>query len=953
MTENPFDKARDYDRENGRDEGRVNGNHTDLGDAARSARLGYDVETLERAFHQAAVEQLAAMRPTLILALGGVGLRAATYLKAYLSLRFGLPLPRKLRLLNFDTARDPFSVSIGNRVIQLEEGSELSILSDVPVGSIIKNLDHHPAIRERLGDVIHNLPARVLREGAKSSRPLGLLSLYWHFADVHEELSKAIWHLVGRDTAADGGRAQHGLNVFIIGGTGGGSGSPLLIESAYLIRALCDDLGIQSEFCHITGIGLLPQAYVGIHNPAIYPNAGAFLKELNHAMTHGNFQSRYPGNRTIAVREAPFDIFYVLDGVSERGQTWAGLEQVTAVCAQAVFLQMVSQLGRSGDNAFDNLTSVLSGQTDDGFGTFLGSFGLGYLTFEAPAVADLCARWYVGDRVAGWLGEGHGDATAVAQSLLTPLATAELSPALLRDPDTGGEMHLELRLPAGLLERRHDEIPAAAASYVRQFSHARLSEGLLGRLAANAASAAREASAGWNAWVSANLFTAGSLPDTLAVVRAARDALFALGEDGRARLAQQDQLIERREAALAGAEAALTAAVGSLPIGRGGRVRGALESLTKAAQALLDARRQHGLIRGQLAVWGDVDAELERLDRLVDGLIGRLAIIGRRLRSKTAEDMLQLSAGDATTISLADEPYVRALYTRTLPEGLAFMSLAAFDRPAAPVQALDLAALNTADLMRALVDAVGELFVPIARLTVDEVVIERAAEVGPRARRRHLFERATASWNVNRTRLSDGGNGLVRLEILGVRDSRQTAFSEESMLVSTGDPHRITALVIVAGAPASALQQYDQYQLELARARAVQPIHVLPAFVADANRGRLAFALGVIFGLIENQGSYFYVCPADPVDDRAPLGNGLQNAVTAVAARESIAAELMERVNGRIAQVGLQEALTRLRAYYQAPASGRSALDDLTRELKRLVRDFADELAQIGSLGGK
>ena len=48
-----------------------------------------------------------------------------------------------------------------------------------------------------------------------------------------------------------------------------------------------------------------------------------------------------------------------------------------------------------------------------------------------------------------------------------------------------------------------------------------------------------------------------------------------------------------------------------------------------------------------------------------------------------------------------------------------------------------------------------------------------------------------------------------------------------------------------------------------------------------------------------------------------------------------------------------QESLARLRAYYEAPTNGRSALDDLSRELKRLVRDFANELAQIDSLGGK
>ncbi len=822
MTENLFDTV----RENGRQTGLAdNGNHTDQLETAQAARPASDNENLRRAFHQAAGEQLAAMRPTLAITLGGTGLRAAIYLKAYLTQRFGLPLPRKLRLMNFDTARDPFSITLAEQTIHLEEGSEWHILSDVPVGSIIKNLDHHPAIRDRLGEVIHNLPARVLREGAKSNRPLGLLSLFWHFPTVIDELEKAIWHLVGRDNAVDGARSLQGINVFIVGGTGGGSGSPLLIEVAYLVRSLCDDLGIQSEFCHITGVGVLPQAYVGIHNPAIYPNAGAFLKELNHAMTRGNFHSRYPGNRTVTIREAPFDIFYVLDGVSERGQTWAGLEQVTAACAQAVFLQMVSQLGRSGDNAFDNLDSALAGQTDDGYGTFLGSIGQGYLAFPAPAVAELCARWYVTERIAGWLAASGQEAATSTQFQLAALAPAELAPVLLRDPDSGAEMHLEFRLPAGLLERRHQEVPSTASAYFRQFSHARLSEGLVGRLMANAASASRDAAAGWREWAHATLF-AGSLPNALTGVRAARETLHALGEDGRVRLAQQDQLIERREAAVAGAEAALVAAAGSLLIGRDRRIRVALDAFTNAAQALLDARRQHGLIRGQLAVWGDVDAELEALDRLIDELSGRLAVIARHLDADTTEDMRRLSAGDATTISLADESYVCTLYRRFCSPDLAFMSLTAFDRPAASIRPIDLAALNTSDLTRALVVAVIDLFAPVARLTVDEVVDERAAEVSPRARRQQLFDRATPSWNIDRTRLPDGGNGLVRLEILGVPDSRHTSFSEEPMLVSTGDPHRITALVIVAGAPATALQQFDRYQTALARARC--PAHPRP-----------------------------------------------------------------------------------------------------------------------------
>jgi hypothetical protein len=891
-----------------------------------------------------------AIRPTLFIFLGGTGVRIATFLKALLIARFGYPLPPWIRLLVFDTTREPFAVRRGDRTIQLEEGSELFVLSDVPVGRVINNIDNLPGIRERLGSVIANLPARVMRDGTKSNRCLGALALLWHFRPVWEELRKAVWRLAGRDVFGTADPLL-GLNVVIGAGLGGGTGSGTFLDVAYMLRALCDDLGIQSEFCRFTGYGVLPQAYPGIPSHSLNPNTGAALKELDHAMVRGNFKSRYPNGRTVHLRESPFNQFFTLDGVNERGQTWAGLDDVAEAGAQAIFLQMTSALGRSGDNTFDNLDEALAGQTEGGHGTFLSSVGEAYLEFAAPDVAALCGRRLVRDVIrAVWLPAGPVvRAASEAEARRQSLRSDWLVPRLLRDPQTGGELHVDLRPPAWLLDKRHDEVAAAAANYLRQYGHGRVGEMLLAQTAANGETLARELCADWEAWTDAALFAPDrGAGDALAVLDATRAGLATQADGGRRRLGDLEQRIERATTAVGQTQTALERAADSLPFGRAGRVRAELERLFKAGQALFEAQLAHGLLRSQLAIWSEVDAELERLARLVSGLADRLAIIARRFDAVVADGMGRLAAGGVARLSLADEAYVESLYRRHAPDHLALLTLSAFHGDGA-ARPLDLAALDSAELGERLASAVAELFAPVSRLTVEQVIEERAAEMTPRARRRQLFQLATPSWSIDRTRLPEGGDDLVRLEILGVPNARQTCFTEEPLLVSTNDPHRIVALVIAAGAPVSALQQYDRYQAALERAKASRPMHVLPALVADANRGRLAFALGGIFGLIRHEGRYFYYQPADALSTPLLVGQGLANAVNALAGREPLTNEIMERVDAHIARIGLREAIARLTDYYRTPTNGRSALDEVTRELKRLVRDYTEELIEINA----
>ena len=113
------------------------------------------------------------------------------------------------------------------------------------------------------------------------------------------------------------------------------------------------------------------------------------------------------------------------------------------------------------------------------------------------------------------------------------------------------------------------------------------------------------------------------------------------------------------------------------------------------------------------------------------------------------------------------------------------------------------------------------------------------------------------------------------------------------------------------------------------------------------DQGRLFFALGSIFGIIYSQGTFFYFQPADPLESALKLANGLSNAIHVFSEQETLVNEVSERVEGQIAQLGLQEAIAILAEYYTVPPNGNTPVDEQLRELKRLVRDYVDGLRRI------
>lgn len=884
------------------------------------------------------------LRPTLVIGLGGTGHRVVVLLKATALLTWGQErVERLFKFLVFDTAQEALTVNLGGGAVSLEPGSEFVDIGQTPVPNIKRNLDRQSAIRERLGGVIANLPPVVLRNGAKQLRPLGLLAFLWRYAEVETRLREAIWALAGRQR----NEGREGINVFIVNSLVGGTGSSTFLDVAHLVRDLFDELGSLGDFCYLTGVGLLPRAFHGINGPNLIPNTVASLKELNHCMQRGNFTARYPNGRMVATTQPPFNIYYLVDGVDDRGHTWHGQHEVCRLAAEAIFLQIGSQIGQKNENDFDNLDEILGRQTEEGEGTFCGSFGLASLHFSGPAIAYACAaRQAVRLIEQGLLAASPAAAAESERGVSDLIDMAGLEPAkvaerLARD-DQGAPLAIELAVPGWAGRLSAQAAPAELVRYVRDYERARLGSDFKRWLDQNEAQLTAAAEERLTTYL-ARLAREKGLPAAEAFLTALLAWLETTTAQLAARQADGEGQIGGLDRELAHLETVFLQAGEGIFLGRGQRVARAQQSYFSLAQRLFSLRWQAQVTAAALAVLGRVSLAGRESSAAIQAVTLRLSAAGRALREAAANfDHVNGNTG-ITTRSLADETLVTLLFDRYAPPltdtlaGLLAGSSSPLDWREAAVEMIE----------TALLAACRPAFEAVAAMSVEDALALRADQVSPEGFYNWLLEQAAPSWNLDRTRLADGGAGLKRLAVLGVPDETDSIYRHHAtMLVSTGDRSRITMFVAHVGAAHTAIQQWNSYQAAYDRVRGYTPLHVLPQFQADNEQARQAFALALVFRFINNQAAYFYYTPADRLARPVKLAQGLSNALQAFIKQDPLVRETWERIEQGVAGRGVEATLRTLGAYY-LPTNGNTPTDDLVLELKRLVRAYADELRQI------
>ena len=174
---------------------------------------------------------------------------------------------------------------------------------------------------------------RGVIEGAGTVRQMARLA-FWHSYSKIRDAIKAQLNALRDESVATYMRTHHGIeldpgvNVYIVAGLAGGTGSGLWLDMAYLVRKILKDMGITGAN-QVIGYGVLPQAYTEVAGNTGLANGYAVLKELNYfsylyaperplASVYGEplWDADYQRNSTDRAtfkQEAPFDFCYLMD----------------------------------------------------------------------------------------------------------------------------------------------------------------------------------------------------------------------------------------------------------------------------------------------------------------------------------------------------------------------------------------------------------------------------------------------------------------------------------------------------------------------------------------------------------------------------------------------------------------------------------------------------------------
>ncbi|MFN4220365.1 MAG: tubulin-like doman-containing protein, partial [bacterium] len=294
--------------------------------------------------------------PTIIIGLGGTGLKSVVSLKKKLGKSFDKSL---LKFLVIDSDK--------NEILVNELSPDEYINVGVPgVSEIISNLRGESAsfIRDWFPS---NLSFKVVSgdEGAKQFRPMGRLYLFKNFDKIYNTVDMIVKSL--RAKFADVKISSKTINVYIISSTCGGTGSGMILDVAYMARKIIEEENAVPSL--IKGILFLPTAFhpFPISEEAerkhLFANGYATLKEIDYYMNPNietEYDVQYTSTQRIKTKKPPFDACYIVDDENEEFPI-GGIDDTIEAVTESLIIILSSGIGTAIKSAEDNLFTILSG----------------------------------------------------------------------------------------------------------------------------------------------------------------------------------------------------------------------------------------------------------------------------------------------------------------------------------------------------------------------------------------------------------------------------------------------------------------------------------------------------------------------------------------------------------------------------------------------------------------
>ncbi|MEH7180265.1 tubulin-like doman-containing protein [Neobacillus vireti] len=271
--------------------------------------------------------------PMLVIGLGGTGIDALLRLKYQVNRRFKLPVdpvtnrkaekPKNIEFLAFETneaeknKKYPAENGIG-----LDPYKEFVLLSNPEIGGLLSDRSKlEPYITDWLS------PELTITDGingASGVRQAGRLLLFTKISDVVRTIQRKI------NTILEGTNKK--LNVFILTGLSGGTGSGCFLDIAYIVRGILENRFGPEGVDKVNMLGYLFTPDVNLSRSGmsthteqyIQKNGYAALKELDYWMNcderKERFQMQYGSHLTVNSPVPPFNLCHLISATNTEGK---------------------------------------------------------------------------------------------------------------------------------------------------------------------------------------------------------------------------------------------------------------------------------------------------------------------------------------------------------------------------------------------------------------------------------------------------------------------------------------------------------------------------------------------------------------------------------------------------------------------------------------------------------
>ena len=390
----------------------------------------------------------------LVVGLGGMGLSTVHELKKRLVNRIGKLRSSDIQFLAFDTSEEDIGSKRDSGPLTMEE---TRLLMSPSLASIMTQREdlRPPAFRAPMPPKNSGYNPTFDGQGAGQVRLTGRLSLMDSstYQGIIDDVKRCITNL--------GDFTKRKLEIHVITGIGGGTGSGTCVDMPYIIRHVADMLHIPNGNLRMFGHVYLPNTYDTIPNvnlPKAYRNGYAALKEIDYYMNVGTIYESYDAiypDGAFSTHKPIFDFCTLIGGHFSNGKVVEDTKK-TAIntCAENLVNQVTHTVSKS--NSYDssaanssiadiftsaaflsNVNSGLSTVMANGACNFHqgGNYKYSYVgaaTLQFPTEAIV--EYFVGEAFAKTIKQLEGNATKLTQKAVEEFEKGICIPADVMAP---------------------------------------------------------------------------------------------------------------------------------------------------------------------------------------------------------------------------------------------------------------------------------------------------------------------------------------------------------------------------------------------------------------------------------------------------------------------------------------------------------------------------------------